>query len=78
MVKGKNGSELFDVEFAPEKGDDDVEWKLMPTSSDPRAPWLLELDRHVKGDRHRLRGAYPDSEGAESPRSRCHEHRIQL
>lgn len=46
----QEGEKLFDFAFAPENPDDQsAVWKIMPPSSDPDKPWLLELDEVIGG-----------------------------
>jgi hypothetical protein len=43
-------SDLFDVVFAPEKGQgEQAQWRIMPAGTDGAKPWLLELDKALGG-----------------------------
>jgi HEAT repeat protein len=50
-TKGSSGpSGLFDVVFAPEKGQgEQAQWRIMPAGTDGDRPWLLELDKALGG-----------------------------
>jgi len=49
--QGKDGPALFDVVFPPEKPDaTGVTWKIMPVSTDPKQPWLMDLAKAVGGE----------------------------
>ena len=49
--QGKDGPSLFDVVFPPEKPDAaGVTWKIMPVSTDPKQPWLMDLGKTIGGE----------------------------
>jgi HEAT repeat protein len=48
--QGADGTELFDVAFAPEKADADIKWQIMPAGTSDDRPWLMELDKVFGGD----------------------------
>ena len=51
--KGKNGTEVFDIVFAPEQPEaSDVQWKPQPVTRDPARYWHIDLVRSI-GDDHR-------------------------
>ncbi len=41
---------LFNHEFPPEIGDDNVNWRILPLLADANPPYALELDRVIGGD----------------------------
>ena len=48
---GADGTQLFDVAFAPEKPDPpSADWQIMPAGTNQDRPWLMELDRALGGD----------------------------
>lgn len=47
---GKDVSALFDIPFGPEKAGAAVTWRLMPSGTDPKQPWLLDLLKFLGGD----------------------------
>jgi len=47
--KGKSGPDLFDVPFAPETGGD-AKWRPIKAGTHSGMPWLVQLDRALKGD----------------------------
>ena len=48
--KGKQGTEVFDVAFAPElPGEPDVKWKKQPVTKDAARYWFIDLARSVGG-----------------------------
>ncbi|MHC4461785.1 MAG: HEAT repeat domain-containing protein [Planctomycetota bacterium] len=51
-TKGEaDGSELFDIAFAPEESDaGDVVWRIMPVGTNKDRPWLMELDKALGGN----------------------------
>ena len=49
--QGADGTQLFDVAFAPEKPDPpSADWQIMPAGTNQDRPWLMELDRALGGD----------------------------
>jgi HEAT repeat protein len=50
LKEGQNYSRLFDIPFAPETSDADVDWSLMPAGTNPAQPWLLDLAALYPGD----------------------------
>lgn len=49
--QGADGTQLFDVAFAPEKPDpSSADWQIMPAGTNQDRPWLMELDRALGGD----------------------------
>ena len=54
--EGKTYSALFDVAFPPEQpGAGGVQWSPMPSRTDPRRPWILDLLKAIGGEQ---RAAY--------------------
>ena len=49
LQAGKNYSQLFDIEFAPET-DGDVEWPILPGGTNLAKSWLLEPGKLYSGD----------------------------
>jgi HEAT repeat protein len=50
VEEGKDGSQLVDVVFQPEKPDArDVAWRMLPVNLASKQPWMLELDRIMPG-----------------------------
>jgi HEAT repeat protein len=48
--KGKKGTEVFDVAFAPElPGEPDVKWKKQPVTKNAARTWFIDLTRSVGG-----------------------------
>lgn len=47
--RGRNGPELFDVAFPPERAGTDVAWKPKPRNPDAGAFWLLDLNADFAG-----------------------------
>lgn len=48
---GKDFAALIDVPFPPEKADAaGVNWLLMPTGTDPKRPWLMDLLKAIGGN----------------------------
>ena len=49
--EGAGCTELFDIVFPPEMPEAErVAWRLMPASSDPQQPWLMDLLKALGGD----------------------------
>ena len=48
--EGKDGTQLFDVAFAPEKDGADVDWRRVKGVTDSGQPWLVSLERIIGGD----------------------------
>lgn len=47
----KNGSDLFDMEFAPENGGAaGADWQRMPAATDGARPWLIDFNRSFAGN----------------------------
>ena len=53
--KDKDATLLFDVAFAPEVEQAEVQWRPMPMGLDRERPWVLDLQRVIGGDQ---RAAY--------------------
>jgi len=48
---GKDGSQLIDMAFPPERADaKDVAWRALPVSTAGKQPWMLELDTLFGGE----------------------------
>lgn len=51
LVSGRNGFEIFDEPFAPEKPDATVEWRKLPLPDESAAVWRVDLNqRGMAGD----------------------------
>ncbi|MBN2377621.1 MAG: DUF1080 domain-containing protein [Sedimentisphaerales bacterium] len=50
LKAGKNYSQLFDTAFAPETGDEDVDWSPMPAGTNAEKPWMLDLLKLYPGN----------------------------
>ncbi len=48
--EGKSATQLFDVEFAPEKGDENVGWRVFPFGTDDSRGWVILLDKVLGGE----------------------------
>ncbi len=48
--EGKSATQLFDVEFPPEKGDKDVGWRVFPFGTDDSRGWVILLDKVLGGE----------------------------
>ena len=57
LKAGQNYSQLFDTAFAPETGDEGVDWSLMPAGTNAEKPWLLDLAKLCSGN-NRIAYAY--------------------
>lgn len=44
---GKEGPELFDAVFAPEKDGGEAAWRVMPAGTSAERPWLMEFDKQA-------------------------------
>ena len=57
LEDGKDYSRIFDIPFAPETGDEDIEWSPMPAGTNDEKPWLLDLAKLYSGS-NRIAYAY--------------------
>ena len=57
LKDGQNYSQLFDTAFAPETGNEDVDWSSMPAGTNTEKPWLLDLAKLYSGN-NRIAYAY--------------------
>ena len=49
--KDVSGSDLFDMDFAPEtSGARDLDWRIIPISIEGNRPFMIDLDEHFGGD----------------------------
>ncbi len=48
--EGKSATQLFDVEFPPEKGDENVGWRVFPFGTDDSRGWVILLDKILGGE----------------------------
>jgi hypothetical protein len=48
--EGKSATQIFDVEFPPEKGDGNVGWRVFPFGTDDSRGWVILLDKVLGGE----------------------------
>jgi len=48
--EGRSATQLFDVAFPPEKGDENVGWRVFPFGTDDSRGWVILLDKVLGGE----------------------------